>query len=183
MTKLLKYFILYVTLFIISTLTVQVTVSYLKTTHIKNNELILGTVIPKIIEEYDEENSIGKNVRVKNIGNSPIYIRASIIYYFKDKENNIIGDKPILNNDYIINFSNTSNWIKLKDGYFYYKVILYPGNESDNIIDLYEEINKKTDKSFALDIAIQAIQATPNRAVIEAWGIDIVNGELNVEGE
>ena len=46
------------------------------------NDFIVGTITP-IIEE-DFTNNVKRNVYISNVGNSPCYVRVSIIYSFTD---------------------------------------------------------------------------------------------------
>lgn len=177
----IKYSLMYLVLFLLVSLTIQGTIAYLKLIHSKENEVVLGTVIPEIVENIDSETEIRENIRIKNIGNSPIYIRVSLIYYFENEKGVIIKDEPVIDNDYNIVFSDSKNWIKSIEGYYYYKLMLNPGELTDNLIDKLEEINKLDTNKFKMDIAVQAIQANPNRAIIQAWNVLIEDNEIIVQ--
>ena len=79
----------------------------------------------------------------------------------------------LLNNEYNLVLSNSSNWIKIGD-YYYYKLMVKPNDVTDVLINIFS----KNSEDIYLDITSQAIQANPSRAVIDAWGISVSNGEI-----
>lgn len=168
-------------IFIVINLFVFGTISYLNKINKKQNEFILGTIEPQILQDYDEENNIKENIKIKNIGNSPIYVRATIVYYFVNSNNQIIKDLPTLDADYSIIFSSSDNWIKSKDGYYYYKLVLNPDEKTDNLIDKYIDINNDINKKVMIDVVVQAIQTYPSSAVEDAWGVNVVDNKISIE--
>jgi len=176
-----KSSLLYLLLFLVVAIAVQGTIAHFKLIYSKKNEVILGTIIPEIVENNDLNNAIRENIRIKNIGNSPMYIRVSLIYYFENENGSIIKDEPLIDSDYTLEYSTSSNWIKSSEEYYYYKLILYPDEETDNLIETLEEIDKEDSKIFKMDMAVQAIQANPSRAVIEAWNVSIEDNKIVVQ--
>ena len=96
-------------------------VAYLIEQNSLKNNFLIGEVKTEVIENFDKNNKIKQDVKIKNIGNVPIYIRAKIVFSWKDKQGNILEGIPEENIDYSIKFSETSNWMKSNDGYYYYK--------------------------------------------------------------
>ena len=141
------------------------------------NVFIIGVVKPEIIETFDANNKIKKDVYIKNIGNVPIYIRTALIINWKDKDGKILG-KPEENKDYSINLSTSTNWLKGRDGYYYYKNSLAEKNDTDILIEECIQNKEYEDKILEVTVAVQAIQADPSKAVIEAWNVDIIDNML-----
>lgn len=142
------------------------------------NEFDIGKVKSEIIETFNEENKTKNDVYIKNIGNVPSYLRTAIIISWKDKDGKILETKPEENIDYSINFSNSANWIKSSEGYYYYKNILQENTTTDILIEECVQIKNYDDRILDVSIATQAIQAEPADAVMEAWNVDIIDGVL-----
>lgn len=176
-----KIIIIVAITFIVINLFVIGTISYLNKINTKENEFILGTIEPQILQDYDEENNIKENIKIKNIGNSPIYVRVTILYYFKNSDEQIIKDKPVVDSDYSVIFSSSENWVKASDGYYYYKLALKPEDETDNLIDKCIDLNNNLNKKFRIDVIVQAIQTSPTSAVEEAWGLNVVDNKISIE--
>ena len=157
---------------------IGVSVSILMRKSTKSNHFVTGTVTPKIKETFGS--GVKEDVYVKNEGNSPIYIRILINYNFVDSEGKILFETPILNNDYTITYSNSDKWILSKEGYYYYKNLLEPNEETDILIDRIEEIGHDINKLLDVNILVQSIQASPDSAVSEAWNVNINDGVLSL---
>ena len=159
--------------------TVSLTIAYLMKNNNIDNEFILGTVSTSVEETF--ENNIKKDVSIKNTGNVNSYIRASIIISYKDSNNVILSDTPIENTDYIIDFSQSTNWIYSNtDGFYYYKLPVEPNTNTDILIDECKDLQEYQDKILNVDIVTQSIQAEPSSAVTEAWGVNITNNVLSL---
>lgn len=157
------------------------TVAYLIKQNSVKNEFVLGEVKTDVIEDFDANKNIKENVSIKNIGNVPSYIRATIIILWKDKDGNIIEGVPKESEDYSIKFSESSNWLKGNDGYYYYRTPVEPDNNTDILIKECEQIKEYGDKILEVSILNQAIQSEPSKAVIETWGVEIDNGTIKLK--
>lgn len=176
-----KKIIIFTTIFLLLVSTIVVsTIAYLNKINKNQNDFVLGTIVPQILQDYNEVDNSRENIRIKNIGNSPIYIRATILYYFQNSDGQIIEGVPVQNADYSIIFSSSENWIKGADGYYYYKLIINPEEITDNLIDSCIDLNNDTNKLFMIDVAVQAIQANPISAVKEVWKVNVVDNEISV---
>ena len=131
-----------------------------------NNDFVIGSVKTEIVNEDSK-----KNISVKNIGNVPIYIRVYL--NIEKRSEGVTIYSSLLNNEYNLVLSNSSNWIKIGD-YYYYKLMVKPNDVTDVLINIFS----KNSEDIYLDITSQAIQANPSRAVIDAWGISVSNGEI-----
>ena len=153
-------------------------VAYLIKQNSLKNEFLIGEVKTEVMEEFNINNKIKQNVRIKNIGNVPIYIRAKIVISWKDEQGNILEGIPEENVDYSIKFSETSNWIKSNDGYYYYKKAIEQNTTTDILIEECKQIKEYEDKILEVSIANQAIQGSPIKAVTEAWNVQVIDEML-----
>ena len=145
------------------------TIAYMIKQSSITNEFIMGEVKTQIIENFDSNNKTKKDVNIKNIGNVPAYIRATIVISWKDNEGKVLGEIPEENVDYSIKFSESSNWIKEEDGYYYYKKQIEPNESTEILIEECKQLKEYDNKILEVTIANQAIQAQPTKAMNEAW--------------
>lgn len=157
------------------------TVAYLIKQNSIKNQFVMGEVKTDVIESFDANNNIKQDVSIKNIGNVPSYIRATITISWKDKDGNILEGIPKESEDYSIKFSESSNWLKGNDGYYYYRTPVEPDNNTDILIKECEQIKEYGDKILEVSILNQAIQSEPSKAVIETWGVEIDNGTIKLK--
>ena len=161
-------------------ISISVTYAFLTKLNSKPNTFELGNVVPEIKETFVTGNKIKEDVYIKNNGNIDVYVRVALVFSFEDENGNILSDEPILDEDYTIDFSSSTNWILGDDGYYYYKEKIGPSSFTDILIDSCRSIKNYDDKVFNLEIVTQAIQADPKRAVEEAWGVTITNDSLTL---
>ena len=154
------------------------TVAYLIKQNSIKNQFVMGEVKTDVIESFDANNNIKQDVSIKNIGNVPSYIRATITISWKDKDGNILEGIPKENEDYSIKFSESSNWLKGNDGYYYYKTPIEPNNSTDILIEECRQIKEYEDRTLEVSIINQAIQSNTSKAVKEAWKIEIVDDTI-----
>ena len=170
---------LIIILSILLLITVSTTIAFLSKKSTIDNSFIIGTVSTQVDETF--ENKVKEDVSIKNTGNVDSYIRAFILISYKDDNDVILTDTPILNTDYSISMSNSTNWIySNNDGFYYYKLPVEPNNNTDILIDECRELQPHNDKILNVDIITESIQANPATAVTEAWGVSITNNELSL---
>ena len=170
---------LIIILSILLLITVSTTIAFLSKKNNINNDFIVGTVSTQVDETF--ENNIKEDVSIKNTGNVDSYIRAFILISYKDEDGVILTDTPILNTDYSMTISNSTNWIYSNtDGFYYYKLPVEPNNNTDILIDECRKLQSHNGKILNVDIITESIQATPADAVEEAWGVSITNNELSL---
>ena len=181
MKRLIKKNIIIIIILLLLTLSLTGTIAYLISKSNTINSFIIGTIKPTILETFDEEKAIKENVKIKNDGNSNIYVRVAVLYSFVDENGIILDEVPKKDTDYTIEFSSSSNWILLSDGYYYYKNVLKENEQTDNLIDICKPINKYDDKKLVVEIVSQGIQAKPTKAVTDSWNVNIIDEKI--EGE
>ena len=154
------------------------TSAYLVLKNSVTNEFVVGEVKGQIVETFDRKNKTKTDVFVKNTGNVPSYIKAAVLVSWKDNDGKILETKPIENVDYSIDFSNSENWMKSKEGYYYYKNALDVGENTDVLIEECTQTKEYDDRTLVVTIATQEIQAEPDKAVKEAWDVNVSNGAI-----
>lgn len=145
------------------------------------NTFEVGNVKTEIVENFD--GSTKTDVKIKNIGNLPAYIRCKIaIYYeYQDGEKTLISNKvPKINKDYKLSLNLGNDWFEV-DGIYYYKYPLDANLETSNLINRAENISSSDNDKLVVDIYTQAIQIEPSKAVEEAWKDINVNSKLELE--
>lgn len=187
-------------LMLLLSVTVGGTLAYL----VAQSEVVKNTFNPsEVTTEIDEEleNGIKSEVKVKNTGDIPAYIRASVVITWQDKDGNVYGELPKPcecsgNNDescdYVIQYSN-ENWTLGDDGFYYYTDVVNAGASTSPLIEFCEALRQLvvtnvdgTETTYGLNVEIigSAIQAEGtdskgNKPIELAWDVDITEkGEL-----
>ncbi|MBQ8623351.1 MAG: hypothetical protein IJ424_03110 [Oscillospiraceae bacterium] len=123
---------------------------------------------------------IKEDVRIKNTGNTPAYIRAMVIINWKDVDGNVYAESPVEGTDY--NISYVSDWVKGADGFYYYTSPVEANEYTKVLIESCSQNRTLTvgDKTYNLSVEVVAssIQATPVNVVKEQWssGVSDVDG-------
>lgn len=148
------------------------------------NTFVPGQVPPEIQEEFD--GLVKKNVRVKNQGNIPAYVRCAVIVSWKDAQGDLAPEVPVKDVDYTLQFSD-EGW-KKKGDYYYCLQEIAPGGQSPVLIRQGRQLTFPEGYSLVVEIIAQTIQSegkdeTEKRPVQLAWGLDIRNGTLVADGE
>lgn len=161
-----------ITIAILIIIPVFIYASFLSTTK-SNNVITFGKLKMELIETSIDKNgnernvsnneneyitinsSVSRRVRVKNICNHPMFIRIKLDMLLNDKNDENIDNRvtyDINEEDFIY-----------RDGWYYYKEVLKPGEETNNLItkidfnlDNYDETKGK---SMKLNIDAQAVQS------------------------
>ena len=154
------------------------------------NLLDTGLVTCEVVETFDGD--VKKNVKLKNTGEAPAYLRAKVIVNWMD-EQGMVTMYPPGNHDYVVDDSSdkkikTTSWTPavagqtLTGGYWYYNGIVQPGELTTDLIDSIKP-QYSDDQLYSLHIWIlaEAIQASPDQiagdegACKEKWHM-IFNG-------
>ena len=126
------------------------------------------------------------DVTIKNTGEVQSYIRAKVVVtWMSDDKTKVTALKPIDDTDYIITYADetnaATNWEKGSDGYWYYKLPVNVGKETEELIEscsLKDGITVPDGYYLSVEIVASSIQSTPPRVVTEQWdsGVNGVNG-------
>lgn len=131
-----------------------------------------GTVSCEVVKA-EETVGYAENVKIKNTGTAPAYIRAAIVVTFEKVENGNIIVSSITpdEGDYLIQFAENENWEKGKDGFWYYTQPVAAGATTDDLIVLCDDSRSVAPRGYTLTVEVvaSAIQASGTNAVTESW--------------
>lgn len=140
------------------------------------NKINMASVRGQIVEEYEQNqvvypnSTVDKIVQVKNTGTADALPRVKIEKVWGDSrdENGKLIINPDLSTDNIEITYNTEQWIyNSKDGYYYYKEVLKPGDITVSLFDSFKINGEKTGgeyKNKLADIVVnmEMVQAAGN---------------------
>lgn len=138
------------------------------------------------VNEESFDGTTKTNVTISNTGDTEAYIRAAIIVTWKNAENgNVYGSVPVAGPDYTIAL-NPTDWIKGKDGFYYYKKPVAPNGQTGSattalITECKYLGNAPSGYGLNVEILGSAIQSVPVSAVNEKWPavhVDKSHGDL-----
>lgn len=118
------------------------------------------------------------DICVKNTGNIDEFIRIRLVSYYVDNSGNIVGrassDYPEL--------TLKGGWIAGKDHTYYYKEPV-KANASTTILCEPITLGTKTlvdgtEVKQVIEVFAEAIQANPDIAATEAWGVTVTDGKI-----
>lgn len=169
------------------------TLAWLSATGVLVNQFGIGSVTPSVQETLS--GNVKSDVKAKNMGTAPAYIRAAVDIYWQDatsgarlwKEPQADTDSQA-NPDYKIVWSDSlrdasgvnsaSSWVKASDGFYYWTSRVTPGEETGALIKSVTELNRVEGRNLVVDVSTQAVQSAPDEAVHEAWGCTVQDGVL-----
>lgn len=174
---------LIVSLLLVLVLGAGATVAYIFTkTDAKQNTFTPAVVSCEVTEKFD--GSTKSDVKIKNTGNTEVYIRAKIVVsWAKDNvgdEQTVSAIVPQEKTDYVISFGD-KNWIKGSDGYFYFQNPVAVNGETDALISscaLAENANVPEGYHLSVEIIASALQSTPAEVAATTWGLTLENGRI-----
>ena len=188
---------------ILSLSVIGVTYAYLMDNDNKMNVFTISNPDVKIIENFpvssfsDDDKTLAKEVSIVNEGTSDMVVRISYNEFFYDPDHVNISTAEVYSiPDYSYAYSIFNNridvvtknwvidWMTLcveKDGWYYYKKILKPGEKVDilrgvTLMGDYEN-HPYSGLKYELNFNLEAVQATP-KAVKDLWDKDVT-----IEGE
>lgn len=164
------------------------TLAWLSVTGVLVNQFGIGSVTPSVQETLNGK--VKSDVKAKNTGTAPAYIRAAVDIYWQDQDGARLWDEPKEEPkgeaDYEIAWSvadasganSAHNWVKASDGFYYWTSPVAPGAETGVLINRVTELKATEGRNLVVDISTQAVQATPDEAVHDAWGCSVENDVL-----
>jgi len=133
------------------------------------NTFTMSKVEISVEEEFDGTKK--EIVQVKNTGEAAVYVRVALVSQSKDGDGNVLPNPPEIGS-----FNLGTDWVKGADGYYYYKKSVPAGEKTSDMLDS----DLTLENGQTISVLAQCIQATPDDAVTEAWGVSVTNGTLNV---
>lgn len=154
---------------------VGMTVAYLMdATEEVVNTFTPSTVTSEVDEDFDDENTVKKDVKIQNTGDIDAYIRAAVVITWQDKDGNVYPQTPVAGTDYSITWSKTG-WVDGNDGYYYYSKKVGADAKTGVLISECQPLKAAPAEGYTLHVEIlgSAIQAEPDEAVKSAWGVTV----------
>lgn len=160
------------------------TLAWLSATGVLVNQFGIGSVTPSVQETLD--GNVKSNVKAKNTGTAPAYIRAAVDIYWQDGSGARLWDEPQAGTDYKVEWSvadtlganSPSIWVKASDGFYYWTSPVAPGEETGMLIKSVTELKATEGRNLVVDVSTQAVQSVPDDAVREAWNCTVQDGVL-----
>lgn len=145
-------------------------------------DAIVNTFNPTKVDITVEEDFNGEtkeDVKIKNNGDTEVYIRATYVVTWKDAAENVYPEQPQQGVDYTISLNLEQGWIYY-NGYYYYTAPVAPDASTGVLIDLCTPVTGRAPKGYTLsvDVLASAIQSVPAEAVGQAWGVSIAPGSV-----
>lgn len=162
--------ILIVSLILLLTLTVGGTLAYLMDV----TGALVNSFTPTsadITVEEDFTNNVKKSVIVKNEGDFPVYVRATLAIYWIDSNGVIVEPDTCDHSSVVI----AVPWVEQPagSGIYYYPTMLKPGDSTTNLLAQPITATVMPDGveyRLVVEVLAEAIQAEPVDAVKDAWG-------------
>ena len=165
-----------IALILIICLAVGGTVAFIVT----QTKAVKNTFTPADVEVEIQEvfqDNIKSSITVLNVDDTdkedvPCYIRVKLVSNIQDNDGNVLRAAPLgeisLGND----------WIDGGDGCYYYKNVVAVGDSTSNL--LAEGASIKLTEGQVVEVLAEGIQAMPQKAVIDAWGVTVdSNGSIS----
>lgn len=135
--------------------------------------------LPEISNEIQEtfDGSEKTSVKVKNLKDDE-FLRVAVVINWQDASGNVLAQTPVAGTDYTISFNET-DWTQ-KGNYRYYNKKLPSGETTKDLLgaNAVTELNAPDGYHLAVEVIAEGIQADPEKAVKDAWGITAKNGVL-----
>ena len=129
-----------------------------------------GSKISCEIEETIKD-QVKQDVQIKNTSDIDAFIRAKVIITWKDQSGNIYRSIPQKDVDYTIEYDQNQNWKYHSDGFWYYKSIVEPNQNTKNLIENCTLISTTIPSGYSLSVEILG-EAIQTNAASDAWGFD-----------
>ncbi|MBR2987259.1 MAG: hypothetical protein IKC63_04495 [Clostridia bacterium] len=174
-----KALVLILSLSLVLILSVGVTAALL----ISRSEELPNTFVPTFVRcevLKTAVNGLPEDVSIQNTGDIPAFIRAAIVVnWVLDTDSHLIhGEAPKNGTDYTLTYG--TSWQLGSDGYWYYTASVDPTALTDVLLDSVT-LHTEAPEGYhlAVEILATAIQAEPERAAEEAWGVTVTGNTLS----
>lgn len=168
-----------VALLVLLCCTVAGTLAYLvdKTPEVKNT-FEPAKVTTAVDEKFD--GTTKSEVKIKNTGNIPAYIRAAVIINWADANGNVYGggtpaaSTEEVTGDYTISYNTDGSWKQIGDYWYYTEPVAADSLTEKALIESCTPVAGKAPEGYNLQVTILAdgIQSEPLTAIKEAWHVD-----------
>ena len=141
---------------------------------------VVNTFEPaKVTSQVEEtlDDTVKKDVQIKNTSNIDAYIRAKVVINWVDKDGNVAGQTPVKDTDYVISYNLMKNgWWLGNDECYYYSSAVTPDNLTDVLIKnckLKEGAKVPDGYYLSVEIIADAIQSVPTSVVADSWNVTV----------
>lgn len=129
------------------------------------------------------DGEVKTNVQVQNTGEVQSYIRAAVVVtWMSEDKTQVTAQKPIDGTDYEITYASeagdTTYWELGIDGYWYYKIPVNKGDETQNLIKsctLKSDVTPPEGFYLSVEIVASSIQSTPSNVVAQQWSSGVAS--------
>ncbi len=172
-----RKFIILTSCLLAAVVAVGVTVAYIiKNTDSVKNQFVPASVTCEVEEEF--QNGLKTDVVIRNTGNVPAFIRATVVVNWISGERKVHSASPVQDTDYTVRFADTG-WVQGQDGFWYYTQAVAPNDVTAELIKSASVIgNAPEGYTLGINVIATAIQSEPENAVKEAWSVTAVDGKL-----
>ena len=137
------------------------------------NEFTPGEVTIQVDETFN--GTTKQNVRIKNTGNVPAYIRVALVPAWVDDEGNIAA-KPASLDNCNITWGEGGNgyeddWFIGSDGFYYCKTVIEPDGSTPILIKSCTVKDGEHEYDFELQVIASAVQSLPTSTVETVWPV------------
>lgn len=135
------------------------------------NRLTPGSVSCGVNETFDGKAK--SDVTVTNTGNTDAYIRAAIAVTWQDEHGNVFSQRPEEGPGMDFFLSIGEGWSRGDDGYYYCLTPIAPGGATPVLIETCKPGSPdRAPEGYRLcvEILADAVQSSPEDAVLDAWG-------------
>lgn len=185
--RLNKMLIVMVSVYLLVGIVIGGTVAFLVTDSGPVQNTFTPSKVTTSVEETLDE-TVKKEVKIKNTGDTTAYIRAAVVVTWQDADGNIYGQAPVKGTDYTIDYnlglSGSGNcWVKSSDGFYYYTSPVKSVSEdeknctTDILITSCTPISGKAPEGYNLAVEIigSGIQSLPTSVVTENWDSGVIS--------
>ena len=147
---------------------------------LSRSETVTNTFYPVQVTCAVEEtflDGVKSHVTVRNTGDIPAWIRAEVVATFVNSEGKVLATAPVEGTDYVVHWG-SAGWAKGADGFWYHAEPVNPGNLTAELIQTAKSVSSPSGYRLQLQIIATALQAQPDAAVQQAWGVTPADGKL-----
>lgn len=172
----MKSILMLASLALIVTSVIGTTIAYLVSNEVSVTNTFTAAQVSNEVKEVFDDNTTKSNVKIKNTGDIPAYIRVALICTWKDAEGNFVSEPASLE-DLDIDWGDFNKdedqdggyWVQFAE-YYYYSIAIPANGTTDNLIDS-ARVKTANGYQFNLEIISSAIQADGMGAnsAKEAW--------------
>ena len=123
---------------------------------------------------------------ITNVEDTDVYVRAAVVVtWVNTTDGSTLSTMPVAGVDYDVEFNTADGWVQGSDTFWYYTGVVKAANDGDDdvaptlITSLTQTDDQKKDGyTLTVQVLSSAIQAEPQSAITESWGVTFVDGNF-----